>query len=178
MKRHLPAIILLLCILLFVFRSSLFVKNGAYKISAANRSLLSQMGSESIKSMDVPVASMVLYNDSVIGVGYNTVNRDSNIAGHAEINALSAVVKKIGFAKFNSIKDSMTLITTYEPCGMCKGAILEYEIRNLVFLKKKSLWHWIKTDWKDFKYELRKKQIKDKGALQDSLFRLYPGYKS
>jgi len=175
MKWILPVILLLL-ILLFGFRSSLFVKNSSYKLSTEQREKLA-IGAEAIKSMDVPVASIVLYNDSILGVGYNTVSKDLNIAGHAEINALSDVLRKIGLAKFRSIKDSIVLITTYEPCQMCKGAILEYEIRNVVFLRKKSLWHWIKSDWKDFRYELRKQQAKEDGQLQDSLFRLYPNYK-
>lgn len=176
MKWLLPVILLLL-ILMFGFRSSLFVKNSYYKISTEHRTKLASLGAGAITSMDVPVASIVLYNDTILGVGYNTVNKDLNIAGHAEINALSDVVKKIGFAKFRSIKDSIVLITTYEPCQMCKGAILEYEVKNVFFLKKKSLWHWIKSDWNDFRYELRKRQAKDDGQLQDSLFRLYPNYK-
>ncbi|HXD93649.1 MAG TPA: deaminase, partial [Bacteroidia bacterium] len=66
--------------------------------------------------------------------------RDTNIGGHAEINAISNTIKNIGTQNFNQLnRDSLILITTFEPCLMCRGAIIENRIKHIEFIKEKTL---------------------------------------
>ena len=50
---------------------------------------LEKLGSTALESGDVPIGAVLLYDDTIIGNGYNTVLRDGNAGGHAEINAIS-----------------------------------------------------------------------------------------
>lgn len=105
---------------------------------------LNALGDSAIRSLDVPVAALVVYDNEVIGMGHNTVNRNGNIGGHAEINALSdAVIKLGGLDKFNALdRDKLALITTFEPCKMCEGAIIENFITHVIVVKMKPMKHW------------------------------------
>jgi len=58
---------------------------------------------------------------------------------------------------------------------MCRGAILEYGIRRVAFLKGKPLGHWIREDLKWLRYEWRRTQ-REPSSLQDSLFRRHPDF--
>ena len=100
--------------------------------------LLATLGDSALQHMDVPVASILLYNDTVIGAGYNTVVALGEAGGHAEINAISSALRSMGRERFDSLdRNNLMLVTTFEPCLMCRGAIVEYRIRNVVFLKQK-----------------------------------------
>ena len=68
-----------------------------------------------------------------------------------------------------------TLVSTFEPCAMCRGMILEYRIGHVAFIEPKSLWHWMKEDARWIGYELTR-QRSGPEHLQDSLFRLHPAY--
>src|SRR5690606_41697985 len=70
-------------------------------------------------------------------------------------------------------RDSMKIVTTYEPCEMCKGALIEYKIKSIEFLKPKPLTYWLENQYNDLGYELSKKKLEG-SSLQDSLFRLLP----
>ena len=100
---------------------------------------LSDLAEKSLQSRDVPVSALLVYKDSIIGSGYNTVMRDGNAGGHAEINALSGCLRKMGLTQFRQLdRNSLVLITTFEPCAMCRGAIEEYNIKKVVFALPKS----------------------------------------
>lgn len=132
--------------------------------------------SQALNSLDVPVGSLVIYSGSIIGEGYNTVKSDTNIAGHAEINAINDAVKKVGLAQFNELdRDKLILVSTLEPCEMCKGAIIHYNIKHIYFMKDKSPLHWNKKQLKSLRYEWYKRKI-DGEQRQDSLFLLLPEY--
>jgi tRNA(Arg) A34 adenosine deaminase TadA len=116
--------------------------------------------------------------DSILSAGYNTVYRDSSAGGHAEINAISNAIHRIGFDTFSKLdKQKLILVSTFEPCMMCKGALIEYDIRKVYFMKGKGLFHWLKNDAKTIRYELGKAKTGEEG-LQDSLFNLHPKYRS
>jgi tRNA(Arg) A34 adenosine deaminase TadA len=119
---------------------------------------------------------VVLYGETMIGEGFNTVKRDSNAAGHAEINALSNAIRNVGWARFSSLdRDSLRLISTFEPCPMCRGALLEYRIRRVEYLKAKPIFSVIATDVRSFLFHWTK-QRRGPASLQDSLFVRHPGY--
>ena len=163
-------------LLALVLQSKFYKLHPASSLTSNNQKLLTGLALQALKANEVPVASILVYNGLVIGQGYNTVLRDTNIGGHAEINAISNAVKNMGMQKFNQLnRDSLLLITTYEPCLMCRGAIIENRIKHIEFIKEKGLTHWIKNLFKSLQYEKNKTKINN-ATLQDSLFCLHPNY--
>lgn len=133
-------------------------------------------GEKAIDNLDIPVSCILLYQNKIIGKGYNTILKDNNAGGHAEINAISDALKNIGHDKFSKLdRDSITLITTYEPCLMCKGAIINNRIKNVSFIQKKSLWEHTKYSIKTLNYEFLKRKNKE-DTLQEFLFKKHPNY--
>ena len=169
--------ILLFFIWIIIFRSQ-FYRISANKILIDQyKRELSGLGQTTLKSQDIPISAIIVYNYNVIGRGYNTVLRDADAGGHAVINSISDAIRNVGGMEIfmNLDRDSLKLITTYEPCPMCKGALYEYKIEELEFLKSKSLSYWLDESHSDFIYELRKRKL-DNTDLQDSLYRLHPAY--
>ena len=78
---------------------------------------------------EVPVGAIVTQENKVIGVGFNSVIRDSSVSGHAEINALNAACKAIN----NYRLINCDLYVTLEPCHMCAKAIVDARIKNVYF---------------------------------------------
>ncbi len=182
MKKKTLSILLIsfvsIVILIFIFQSQLYHFHKENKLNLKIDSTLFSLGKESLPSLDVPISAVIIYSDSIIGKGYNDVFKNNNAAGHAEINAISDALKKLGYKKFMNLnRDSLFLISTFEPCPMCKGAIQLYKIRNVEFLKDKSISYWWKSSIGDFLYELHKRKVGNE-FLQDSLFRMHPIYKN
>jgi tRNA(Arg) A34 adenosine deaminase TadA len=137
---------------------------------------LRTLGMKALESNDVPVGAVVIYGEQIIGSGHNKVQRDLSAGGHAEIEALSDAIRRLGFEHFQTLnRDSVILVTTFEPCLMCRGAILEYRIANVVFLKGKPVLSWIREDLRTLRFSWTRKQG-GSPALQDSLFRKHPLY--
>ena len=171
------SLILLLVIALFVLQSQFYRVSSSKKLIDQYKRELSGLGLASLNSQDIPISAIIIYNYNVIGRGFNTVLRDSDAGGHAVINAISDAIKNVGLENFmNFSRDSLKLVTTYEPCAMCKGALHEYKINKVEFLKSKSLSHWLESSYTDFLYELNKRRL-DAAEIQDSLFRLHPAYR-
>lgn len=138
--------------------------------------LLATLGDSALQHLDVPVASILVYNDTIIGTGYNTVLARGDAGGHAEINAISSALRSMGKERFDSLdRNNLMLVTTFEPCLMCRGAIIEYGIRHVVFLKPKSFLHWLTKHAQEMRYEVTK-QHGEPESLQDSLFFKHPLY--
>jgi tRNA(Arg) A34 adenosine deaminase TadA len=119
----------------------------------------------------------VLINDyTIIGRGFNTVVKDSDITGHAEINAINDAIHNIGFDAFMSLnRDNLIVISTLEPCEMCSGTLKHYNIKYIQFIKEKSLSSSLGKLKKEFLFQLNKKQAAGKSFL-DSLKSLHPDY--
>ncbi len=83
------------------------------------------------KAMDlgeVPIGCVIVYEDKIIGRGYNRRNTDKNTLAHAEITAINKASKKIGDWRL----EDCTLYVTLEPCQMCSGAIVQARIPRVV----------------------------------------------
>jgi len=138
---------------------------------------LEVLGDSALRTRDVPVAALVLYGDSVIGTGYNTVKAEGNAGGHAEINAISSALRNVGEKRFTAIaRDSLVLVTTFEPCAMCRGAIVLYNIRRVEILKAKHASDLLREDLKIFRYYWQR-DFSGPESLQDTLFRRHPDYR-
>ncbi|MCR3754851.1 MAG: tRNA adenosine(34) deaminase [Candidatus Westeberhardia cardiocondylae] len=78
---------------------------------------------------EVPVGSVVIWNNNLIGEGWNNVIRYSDPCAHAEIISLRQGGKNISnYRLINS-----TIYVTLEPCIMCIGAMIHARIKRLVF---------------------------------------------
>ncbi|MPZ51256.1 MAG: nucleoside deaminase [Acidimicrobiia bacterium] len=75
----------------------------------------------------IPIGSVLVHKDSVIGAGRNRrVQQESPIL-HAEMDALNNAGRQPA-----AVYRSSVLYTTLSPCAMCSGAILLYEIPRVV----------------------------------------------
>ena len=78
---------------------------------------------------EVPVGTVIVFNNEIIATGHNRVIADSDPTAHAEIIALRAAGRVLG----NYRLENCDLYSTLEPCAMCAGAILHARIRRLVY---------------------------------------------
>jgi tRNA(Arg) A34 adenosine deaminase TadA len=162
---------------LFLFSfSKWYLKNPRWQADARITQKLQSLGDSALTTADVPVAAVLLFDQQIIGEGYNTVRSGMMAGGHAEINAISAAMKRTGVDSFMKLDRSrLMLVTTWEPCLMCRGAIVEYNIRHVVVMKTKPMDYWIKQWEKIARYEWHK-QRSASDTLQDQLFRKHPLY--
>jgi tRNA(Arg) A34 adenosine deaminase TadA len=110
-------------------------------------------GDSAMASADLPSAAVVVYGHTIIGRGYNTVRRDTAAGGHAEINAISDALRNVGFDHFWKLRrDSLALVTMLEPCPMCRGAIVQYDIRVVRILKAKNPFTLMGEDLNLYRY--------------------------
>lgn len=77
---------------------------------------------------EVPIGCVIVYQDSIIGRGYNRRNTDKNTLAHAEITAIHKASKKMGDWRL----ENCTLYVTLEPCQMCSGTIVQARITETV----------------------------------------------
>ena len=78
---------------------------------------------------EVPVGAVVVFDDEVIGEGYNQPLGTHDPTAHAEIVALRDAARRLE----NYRLGGTTLYVTLEPCLMCAGAILQARIERVVF---------------------------------------------
>jgi len=85
---------------------------------------------ENAKAHDeVPVGAVIVYEDKIIGEGWNQPISSDDPTAHAEIMALRDAGKKIG----NYRLSNATIYVTLEPCTMCTGAIIHARLAKLVY---------------------------------------------
>lgn len=77
---------------------------------------------------EVPIGCVIVYQDKIIGRGYNRRNTDKNTLAHAEITAIRKASKKMNDWRL----EGCTLYVTLEPCQMCAGAIVQARITEVV----------------------------------------------
>ena len=73
---------------------------------------------------EVPIGCVIVYQDKIIGRGYNRRKTDKNTLSHAEIIAIRKASKFIGDWRLEDCR----LYVTLEPCQMCAGAIVQARI--------------------------------------------------
>ena len=77
---------------------------------------------------EVPIGCVIVFENKIIGRGYNRRNTDKNTLAHAEISAINKASKKMGDWRL----EGCTLYVTLEPCQMCAGAIIQSRITEVV----------------------------------------------
>lgn len=73
---------------------------------------------------EVPIGCVIVYQNKIIGRGYNRRKTDKNTLSHAEIIAIRKASKFIGDWRLEDCR----LYVTLEPCQMCAGAIVQARI--------------------------------------------------
>lgn len=76
---------------------------------------------------EVPIGCVIVYEDKIIGRGYNRRMTDKTALAHAELTAIKKACKVIGDWRL----DDTEMYVTLEPCQMCAGAIIQSRIRKL-----------------------------------------------
>ena len=87
------------------------------------------LAEQAYENDEIPVGAVVVYNDQIIGKGYNQVEMLNDPTAHAEMLAISAACETIS-EKYLS---ECTLYVTLEPCPMCAGAAMWSKLGTLVF---------------------------------------------
>ena len=77
----------------------------------------------------IPIGSVIVYQDKIIGRGYNQSQRLKDSTAHAEMIAITSAQNKIGSKYLNGCE----LYVTLEPCMMCSGAIFLSKISKVVY---------------------------------------------
>lgn len=88
-----------------------------------------QEAEKAFENNEIPVGAVVVYQNKIIGRGYNQSEMLKDSTAHAEMLAITAASNYLQ-SKF---LDDCDLYVTVEPCLMCSGAILLSRIKNLYF---------------------------------------------
>jgi tRNA(adenine34) deaminase len=78
---------------------------------------------------EVPIGAVVVFENQIIGRGFNRTINDVDPTAHAEIVALRQAASTVG----NYRLIGATVYTTVEPCVMCAGALINSRVSRLVF---------------------------------------------
>ena len=78
---------------------------------------------------EIPIGAVVVFENQVIGRGYNQTERLRDVTAHAEMLALTAAANYLG----NKYLADCTLYVTIEPCVMCAGASYWAQLKAVVF---------------------------------------------
>lgn len=76
-----------------------------------------------------PVGSVAVLDDAMIARDHDRTLLDGDPTAHAVMLTIRAAARKLGTRRLPDV----TIFTTHEPCPMCVGALLETQVRALVF---------------------------------------------
>jgi tRNA(adenine34) deaminase len=78
---------------------------------------------------EVPVGAVAVFENQIIGAGFNRKESDQDPTAHAEMIALRQAAQKLGNWRLIGV----TLYCTLEPCPMCAGAMIQGRLQRLVY---------------------------------------------
>lgn len=134
------------------------------------------LGSRSLKTQDVPVGAVLVYDGKIIGEGFNGVEKNKALSAHAELKAIDEAYAKYGSRFFELDRELLVLYSSFEPCEMCKGAMVHYNIRKVYFEERKPVLNRVRGTAKSLLYEFRIRKMNHTG-LQKELFEKHPSYR-
>jgi tRNA(adenine34) deaminase len=102
---------------------------GQRQVDEAYMRLALEEAKKAAEEGEVPVGCIIVLDSSVLARGRNCKERDEDVTGHAEINAIRKAAQKLGTWRL----EGCTVYVTLEPCMMCVGALIHSRIKRLVF---------------------------------------------
>ena len=78
---------------------------------------------------EVPIGALVVFQEKIVGEGWNRPIAANDPTAHAEIQALRAASSSVR----NYRLTGATLFVTLEPCDMCIGAMFHARIARVVY---------------------------------------------
>ncbi|RSL29273.1 nucleoside deaminase [Salibacterium salarium] len=78
---------------------------------------------------EVPIGCVVIFQDQVIGRGYNQREGSQQASAHAEMIAIKEACDYMGSWRL----EDCTLYVTLEPCPMCAGTIVQSRTPRVVY---------------------------------------------
>jgi tRNA(adenine34) deaminase len=78
---------------------------------------------------DVPIGTVIVYQNQIIGKAYNQREQLKDPTAHAEIIALTQAAAFLESWRLNDC----TIYVTLEPCPMCAGALVLARMKRLVY---------------------------------------------
>lgn len=82
---------------------------------------------QSLVKNGIPIGSVLVYKDRIIGRGHNQRMQKGSVVLHGEMDALENAGRQTA-----DVYKHCVLYTTLSPCAMCSGAILLYQIPHVV----------------------------------------------
>ena len=87
-----------------------------------------KLAKKAAKNGEVPIGCIIVYEDKIIGKGYNRRKEKGSTLAHAEISAIKQACKYIGDWRL----EGCTMYVTLEPCMMCAGACVQARIDKVI----------------------------------------------
>jgi tRNA(adenine34) deaminase len=78
---------------------------------------------------EVPIGAVIVYQNQIIGKGYNLRETSKDPSAHAEMIAIREACQSLQAWRLLDCQ----LYVTLEPCPMCAGAIVQARIPQLIF---------------------------------------------
>jgi tRNA(adenine34) deaminase len=107
--------------------SSMTTQNATTDIAYMRQALA--LAQRAADQGEVPVGALVVFEDKVIGEGWNQPISTQDPTAHAEIVALRAAARRLA----NYRLTGASLYVTLEPCPMCAGAIVQARIARVIY---------------------------------------------
>ena len=82
-----------------------------------------------LRKNEVPVGSVLVYDNKIISASYNKVEELQDATAHAEMLCLKEAYKILGNWR---LKDT-TIYSTLEPCCMCMASIILSRVKRVVW---------------------------------------------
>jgi tRNA(adenine34) deaminase len=84
---------------------------------------------KAFESKEIPIGAVVVFDNRIIGKGYNQVESLRDPTAHAEIIALTSAAAYLN----SKVLLGCSMYVTLEPCSMCAGAIVLAKLEALYF---------------------------------------------
>jgi tRNA(adenine34) deaminase len=94
-----------------------------------NQEYFMRLALEAAKKGDAHYGAVIVKDNEVVAVAYNTVNRDSDPSAHAEVNVIRNLTTKLK----NPSLEGYSIYTTGEPCPMCATACVWSGISEIIY---------------------------------------------
>lgn len=122
-----------------------------------------ELSKKSLESGDVPIGAIIVKDGKIIGEGYNTREKNNDVMGHAEINAIKYASKNLN----NWNLQGSVMYVTLKPCSMCLSVIRESRVDFVYYLldKPEKKFEYSRTAIHNFDDENAKEEYL--GILQD-----------